>query len=231
MTTIDAGVRCQVMDRLQSEGRRETALAFKEKTRQRLRSEGVGREEAKNRAWELMVERFPPVDIDAYCQAMLLSDDFCPALADEHQADCYYVLCRMAAWPLFCHSYILPDFIDVTEARVASSASGLPDNAFCPTAETQRMFDGARADLAGFFDHAEGVLLHWRDGLPADDPRTDTTRAELTLFLDALPHLRDIAGPCFEGADAMLCNLAPTDSYRRTLTAWRRPFFIETVAD
>jgi hypothetical protein len=48
-----------VTERLRREGRWTEASEFREQERQRLRQEGMGKEEAKEEAWRLMAERFP----------------------------------------------------------------------------------------------------------------------------------------------------------------------------
>lgn len=50
-----------VTERLRREGRWKQASEFRERERQRLRDEGLARNEAKEEAWRLMAERFPPV--------------------------------------------------------------------------------------------------------------------------------------------------------------------------
>ena len=59
---MDIKVKSEVTRRLQDSGLGKEASAFKEEQRLRLRGEGVRKEEANTRAWELMIEKYPEPD-------------------------------------------------------------------------------------------------------------------------------------------------------------------------
>jgi hypothetical protein len=54
--------KIEATDRLRGERRWDEACAFREAERQRLRGEGLSRQEANGRSWQAMVERYPPID-------------------------------------------------------------------------------------------------------------------------------------------------------------------------
>ena len=48
--------------RLQKDGRWDQACRFRERHREALRAQGLTRKESRERSWQLMIERFEPVD-------------------------------------------------------------------------------------------------------------------------------------------------------------------------
>ena len=56
-----AETKMALMTRLRAEGRWEEADKFREETRERLRAEGLRREDARQKAWRLTAERYPIV--------------------------------------------------------------------------------------------------------------------------------------------------------------------------
>ena len=53
--------RIAVTDRLRQEGRWEEACLYRDNIRKQLRADGMARADANDRAWEAMVEKFPPL--------------------------------------------------------------------------------------------------------------------------------------------------------------------------
>ncbi len=58
---ITAEIKLNACHRLREEGRWTEACEFRERERQRLRADGVGKKEAVDRAWEAMLAAFPPI--------------------------------------------------------------------------------------------------------------------------------------------------------------------------
>ena len=48
--------------RLRAEGRWNAASEFREAERKRLRAAGLNRQEAREEAWEAMLDKYPPLD-------------------------------------------------------------------------------------------------------------------------------------------------------------------------
>ncbi|MCP4478779.1 MAG: hypothetical protein GY818_11875 [Planctomycetaceae bacterium] len=56
--------KIQATDRLRREGLWDQASLFRDEQRDKLRQEGVNRKDANQQAWELMLEEYPPKEID-----------------------------------------------------------------------------------------------------------------------------------------------------------------------
>jgi len=90
--------------RLQSEGLWNEACLYREEMRERLRGEGMTRKEANKRAWEKMLEAYPPFDANFEAVHWLSACDFPPAdvstveSGESSLADLWYVLRVLAAY-------------------------------------------------------------------------------------------------------------------------------------
>lgn len=56
--------KAETTSRLRNEGRWDDACRFREQARERLKAEGKTRKEAREEAWQLMAEEFPPLPVE-----------------------------------------------------------------------------------------------------------------------------------------------------------------------
>jgi len=68
--------KIEATHRLQREGHWNAASIYRDRVRNRLRSEGMTRAQAREGAWEAMSERFQPVDVTAFKAALAMR--LCP---------------------------------------------------------------------------------------------------------------------------------------------------------
>lgn len=76
--------KIEATHRLQREGRWNMASRYRDARRERFRAEGLTRREARELAWECMVERFGPIDASAAAWPQLVQE--CPPLLTEFRS-------------------------------------------------------------------------------------------------------------------------------------------------
>ena len=103
--------------RLQRNGRWDQASLFRERERNRLRSEGWKRADAREEAWRLMIERFQPGDSDAFNSALVF--EFCPPLLKSADGQQELSIAWLAMWKLLAelvaHDAVLRQLIFGTD--------------------------------------------------------------------------------------------------------------------
>ena len=116
--------KIDVTHRLQREGRWTQASLYRERERNRLRSEGWKRADAREEAWRLMIDRFQPKDSDAFNSACTL--EFLPPIVmdTEYQPvvsvawlGLWKVLVEPMAYDAVLRPLVLGDELDVVTVR------------------------------------------------------------------------------------------------------------------
>lgn len=168
--------KIEMTKRLQREGLWDEATEFRCDERRRLRASGMPRDEANDRAWESMGEKFPsPENIAAFYLAAAKSAPL--NCGSPEFADVWYGFLTV------------PGSIDTPDVSIAIKAykQAVKD---APSEAARQILDGNRLE---FFDLAERVFTAEIERRKADPSEINgSVASELGRYVDRLPALREV---------------------------------------